>query len=334
MRGRPRPPLDLAESVRRVERGGIPLRAEERLAEEAGEHRRLFTSDLSVSEFLFTRDAHGEPISQVMGSSIYHVGQIPDYKGATGEITVISNAYRESRRRALALLYQEAALLRADAVVGVRLRERMITMGKRGKGGDDGGEILEFTVVGTAIKAPWIPHPPGQPVITDLKGQELWALYQDGFTPCGFLFEFCRYHVWHVTKGTVGMFGELELASDSVRVARDMASQRLLAQADAVGAEFVVGSELSLTVREVPCGYRGCELDDCDIDVSWYGTGVRRIPGRGNAHLDVPPMILSMIPLGRRESARIDAEDDAEDVRIAAEEAEELALEADEEAGG
>ena len=57
-------------------------------------------------------------------------------------------------------------------------------------------------------------------------------------------------------------------------------------------------------------------------------------PGRGNAHLDVPPMILSMIPLGRRESARIDAEDDAEDVRIAAEEAEELALEADEEAGG
>ena len=69
----------------------------------------------------------------------------------------------------------------------------MITMGARGKGGDDGGEVLEFTVVGTAVKAPWINHPPNRPVLTDLSGQELWALYQDGFEPCGFVFDYCRY---------------------------------------------------------------------------------------------------------------------------------------------
>ena len=64
-------------SLARVAAGGIPLRAEERLAEEAGEHRRLFTSDLTVPEFLLARDADVHPISQVMGSCIYHVGQIP-----------------------------------------------------------------------------------------------------------------------------------------------------------------------------------------------------------------------------------------------------------------
>ena len=48
-----------------------------------------------MSEFLLARDAGCEPISQVMGSSIFHVGQIPDYKGKTGELTVISDAHRD-----------------------------------------------------------------------------------------------------------------------------------------------------------------------------------------------------------------------------------------------
>ena len=33
-------------------------------------------------------------------------------------------------------------------------------MGEHGKGGDDGDEVIEFTVVGTAVRAPWITHPP------------------------------------------------------------------------------------------------------------------------------------------------------------------------------
>jgi uncharacterized protein YbjQ (UPF0145 family) len=328
---RTRPPIDLRASQARVAAGGIPLRAEERLAEEAGPHRKLFTSDLSVGEFLLARDAGCEPISQVMGSCIYHVGQIPDYKGATSEITVISDGHRTSRRAALSRLFQEAALVGADAVIGVHLRDRMITMGARGKGGDDGGEVLEFTVVGTAVKAPWIDHPPGQPIITDLSGQDLWALYQDGYEPCGFLFEFCRYHVWHVTKNSqqIGV-GELEEASDAVQRARAIASHKLLAQAEQLKAEFVIGSDVTVSVREVPCGYGGCPLDDLDVDVSVFGTGVRRTASaHGRAH-ELPPLILAMMPLGRRKDAVIDGEDDGDDVEIAAEEATEAALERDE----
>lgn len=327
---RTRPQIDVRASVDRVARGGIPLRAVERLQDEMGDDRQLFTSDLSVNEFLLSRDAGCEPISQVMGSSIYHIGQIPDYKGKTAEITVISDGHRNSRRAALHRLYEEAALVGADAVIGVRLRDRMITMGSRGKGGDDGGEILEFTVVGTAVKAPWIDHPRGQPVITDLTGQDLWALHRDGFEPCGFLFEFCRYHVWHVTKNTSFTTGELDEASDAAVAARDIAAKKLLAQAAACKAEFVVGSDMKLTMREVPCGFGGCQLDDLDVDVSWFGTGVRRIPGAVPHDHHAPPLILSMMPLGRRKDAMIDAESDEDDVKVAAEEAQEAALEADE----
>lgn len=331
---RQRPPIDIRESLRRVAAGGIPLRAEERLEEERGAHARLFTSDLSVPEYLLARDVNCHPISQVMGSSIFHVGQIPDYKGKTSEITVISEAHRESRRRALARLYQEARLVGADAVVGVHLRDRMITMGARGKGGDDGGEILEFTVVGTAVRAPWITHAPHDPIITDLSGQDLWALGQEGFEPCGFLFEFCRYHVWHVTGGVGNGTLELDQASNAVEKARSIASNGIIRQAQQCGAEFVIGSDLTVKVKEVPCGYGGCQLDDLDVDVSWFGTGVRRMPQRESqrAH-GIPPLILSMMPLGRRHDDVIDAEDDESDIEIAAEEAEEMALERDEDAG-
>lgn len=320
--------LDFRESLRRVEAGGIPLRAEQRLAEEKGEG--LFTSDLTVSEYLLARDAKCTPISQVMGSCIFHVGQIPDYKGATGVIKVISDGHRDSRKAALSRLFQEAQLLGADAVIGCHLKDRMITMGSRGKGGDDGGEVLEFTVVGTAVRAPWITHPPNTPIITDLSGQDLWALAQDGYEPCGFLFEFCRYHVWHVTRGFMGMQGELPQASDAVNQARDIASASMVEQARACGAEFVVGSDMTISVKEVPCGYGGCQLDDMDVDLSWFGTGIRRIPGRKETSHELPPFMLSMIPLGRRNDALIEAEDDEDDIEVAAEEAEEAALELDE----
>jgi uncharacterized protein YbjQ (UPF0145 family) len=322
-----RQPIDHRQSVARVAQGGIPLRAAERLAEEAGPQRKLFTSDLSVSEFLLSRMARCEPISQVMGSCVYHVGQIPDYKGKTGEIAVISDGHRTSRQRTLARLHEEAVLVGADAVIGVHLRDRMITMGSRGKGGDDGGEVLEFTVVGTAVRAPWITHRKASPIITDLSGQDLWALAQDGFEPCGFLFEFCRYHVWHVTRGVTSGRVELSAASEAVEAARNIASDRLLAQAALHDAEYVIGSTVSVSVREVPCGFERCTLDDLDVDVSWFGTGVRRIPGASAAVHDVPPLVLSMMPLGRRKDTLIDAEDDSDDVKRAAEDAEEAARE-------
>jgi uncharacterized protein YbjQ (UPF0145 family) len=321
--------IDLVESMRHVQMGGLPIRAQLRLADEARHH--LFTSDLTVSEFLLSQDAKCSPISQVMGSSIFHIGRIADYKGKTGEVETISQAHRDSRRLALSRCFQEALILGADAVIGVRVQERLITSGRHGKGGDDGDEVIEFTVFGTAVRAPWITHAPGLPVVTDLSGQDLWALAQDGFEPCGFMFEFCRYHVWHVMKNGFGDGGELVAATQAMATARQLVEQKLLAQAAYFESEFVVGSAVKLDVREVPCGYRDCDLNDLDIDVSWFGTGVRRIPGyKPHAQAKGPQLILSMVPLGRRRREIVDGDDDSERVTEQAREQEREAARKDE----
>jgi uncharacterized protein YbjQ (UPF0145 family) len=320
--------IDLAGSLYQVQQGGLPTRARQRLADEAGPHKKLFTSDLSVNEFLLARESDMQPISQVMGSSIYHIGRIRDYKGATCEITTISDAHRQSRHLAVSRLAQEAQLVGADAVVGVRLKERWITMGAHGKGGDDGGEIIEFTVVGTAVRAPWITHAPGQPVVTDLSGQDLWALQEEGFEACGFLFEFCRYHVWHVLKQFSGG-GEIQPAQHGMTTAQGIVENKLKQQAAAMGAELVVGSDMKLEIHEVPCGWEGCALNDLDVDVSWFATGIRKIPNWKQAPVaNVPPLILSMMPLGRAAKGDVvEDEDDADEIQELAKKVEEASAE-------
>ncbi len=330
-------PFDINASLAHVRAGGLPIRAQIRLAEEAGPNKKLFTSDLSVSEFLLVEEAKARPISQVMGSSVYRIGTVSDYKGGGEqifEIKTLSQGHREARRKALSRLFQEARLVGADAVVGMRLSERMITMGSHGKGGDDGGEIIEFTAVGTAIDANWITHPPNVPVVTDLTGQELWALAQDGFEPCGFLFDFCRYHVWHVLAGwQQGQSqGEISLAQQAIELARKHVEASIEDQATKFEAEFVVGSDVKIEIKEVPCGYASCELNDLDVSVSWFGTGVRRVPHFvPPEHPKAPPLILSMMPLGRRKNKGFeDEEDEADEVAELAKEAEEEALREDE----
>ena len=55
---------------------GLPSAARKRLSDMRGGDgkRPLFTSDLSINEFLLTREAGFDPVGLVMGSSIYHIG--------------------------------------------------------------------------------------------------------------------------------------------------------------------------------------------------------------------------------------------------------------------
>jgi hypothetical protein len=123
--------------------------------------------------------------------------------------------------------------------------------------------------------------------------------------------------------------GEVGLAQNAMVTAQQIVEGKLRAQAAAHGAEMVVGSDLKLEIREVPCGWEGCELNDLDVDVSWFATGIRRIPGRKQpTHANVPPLILSMMPLGRRAQGDvIEEEDESEEIKRLAKEAEERAAE-------
>src|SRR5436853_240358 len=65
---------NLRERSPATARWGITPRAEQRLAELREKDPTLFTSDLSVNEFALMARAGLQPVSQVMGSSVYHVG--------------------------------------------------------------------------------------------------------------------------------------------------------------------------------------------------------------------------------------------------------------------
>src|SRR6266568_1423184 len=95
-----------AENSRRsLEAGGLPLQATRRLRAETETGHPLFTSDLSTQELALTHSQGYQPLSQVMGSSIYHVGwqytRTYSTFGNASELTTLTAAHQRAAQLAL-----------------------------------------------------------------------------------------------------------------------------------------------------------------------------------------------------------------------------------------
>jgi uncharacterized protein YbjQ (UPF0145 family) len=124
---------------------GVPQDALRRLAElQPGKAGAIFTSDLSVNEFLLVREAGFRPLGLVLGSSIYHVGLQVGRWGKNQELDVLSQAMYHARELAMTRMEAEADALHADGIVGVRLDVELKEFGN---------DIAEFIAIGTAVKA-------------------------------------------------------------------------------------------------------------------------------------------------------------------------------------
>src|ERR1700690_4508195 len=109
---------------------GVPQDAMRRLAElRPGQPGSIFTSDLSVNEFLLVREVGFRPVGLVLGSSIYHVGLQFGKWGQSQELDVLSQAMYHARELAMTRMEAEASALGADGVVGVRLDVEMKEFG-------------------------------------------------------------------------------------------------------------------------------------------------------------------------------------------------------------
>jgi len=102
--------------------GNLPEHARERLA--GMREKRLFTSDLSVNEFLLVKEAGFDPLGLVMGSSIYQIApELPrlssDSPGC--ELSAMTRALYHARELAMNRMEEEAEALGADGIVGMRL---------------------------------------------------------------------------------------------------------------------------------------------------------------------------------------------------------------------
>jgi uncharacterized protein YbjQ (UPF0145 family) len=202
----------------------------------------LFTSDLSVNEFLLVRQAGFQPLGLVIGSSIYHIGiQLANYR-QNQELTVLSQAMYEARELAMTRMEEEAEQLGADGVVGVRLDIGRYEWGEN---------MAEFIAVGTAVKhrgGELHRAPSGRPFTSDLTGQEFWTLLQTGHRPVGMVMGSCVYHVAHQTMRQslrqTGQNIELPNFTQALYDARELAMERMQAEALAAKAEGIVGVDI------------------------------------------------------------------------------------------
>jgi uncharacterized protein YbjQ (UPF0145 family) len=218
----------------------LPTHARERLVEMRA--KRFFTSDLSVNEFLLVKEAGFDPLGLVMGSSIYHIGTQLARWGKNTEMQKLTQALYHSRELAMARMEEEADALGADGIVGVRLTVNLHAWGDH---------IAEFLAIGTAVhhRGPgkgddWRTHDK-KPFTSDLTGQDFWTLIRAGYRPLGFVMGNCVYHIAH--RGLVAWLSstarnmELPNYTQALYDARELAMERMQAEAEALQAEGIVG---------------------------------------------------------------------------------------------
>src|SRR6202035_4009465 len=89
-----------------------PQAAAGRLANTAGAAPAgVFTSDLSVSEYVLLGEAGFEPLGFVVGSSIYHIGLQVGRWSQNQELQVLTQAMYNARELAMTRMQAEAELL-------------------------------------------------------------------------------------------------------------------------------------------------------------------------------------------------------------------------------
>lgn len=233
-----------AADIERITAGGIPQTAEERLRRLGAESGEAFTSDLSVPEFALIRRHGLDPLTQVMGTSMYHVGWQSATRGFFGatsqELGVLTDAFNDCRRRALDRLQHEAGLAGADAVVGVRIATAQY---------DWGNDLVEFQAIGTAVRAPSLRTPLGA-ALTNLSGQDVALLLDSGYRPVGVVGATSVFYGQLYTWGQpfpTGNWGrwmnvEMEGATRTWYHARHRVLSGLEAQATALGADGIVAT--------------------------------------------------------------------------------------------
>lgn len=220
----------------------LPSDARARLADGK---QHLFTSDLSVNEFLLVRQAGFRPVGLVLGSSVYHVGIQVGKWSQNMELDKLSQAMYHARELAMTRMEAEAEALGADGVVGVRLEIDFK---------EYGNDLAEFVAVGTAVVADAAPptgtwrNAKGLPFTSDLSGQDFWTLIQAGYAPLGLVMGSCVYHIAHrgMRSGisTWGANTEIPQFTEALYDARELAMGRMQAEAEALSAEGIVGVQL------------------------------------------------------------------------------------------
>ena len=262
----------------------LPSHAHERLAQMRGrgDKRALFTSDLSVNEFLLVKEAGFEPVGMVVGSSIYHIGYQQARWTKSEEMVVLTQAMYHARELAMTRMEEEADELGADGVVAVRLKVKHLGWGE---------SLAEFVAIGTAVVAndrsiPWRTSK-NLPFTSDLSGQDFWTLLKAGYRPVGMVMGNCVYHVAHQTFGqffkTVGQNIEMVNFTQALYDARELAMERMQNEGMQLHADGIVGVD----IHEGSYAWS-------DHIIEFFSVGTAIVAMRADHHIPSPQLVLSV----------------------------------------
>ena len=262
----------------------LPEHAVERLRglRSQGNPKGVFTSDLSVNEYLLVREAGFEPIGMVMGSSVYHIGVQMGRFSQNMELDKLTQAMYHARELAMSRMEEEANELGADGVVGVRLEINRYEWGN---------DLAEFIAIGTAVAA----RDPGvnfrtkrnMPFTSDLSGQAFWTLLKSGYRPLSLVMGTCVYHVAHQgllkSISQMGQNQEQPNFTQALYDARELAMERMQQEAHEEQAEGIV----EVKIKEGSYGWASHVIEFFAV-----GTAVTAL--RDDHTIQTPQLMLSL----------------------------------------
>lgn len=238
-----------------------------------------FSSSADGQELYCQMDAGFRPIRFVFGNVAYSIGIGGGIGGMfkslqRGEVPQFSQIFNETRHLALLRIAHEARTAGANAVVGIQTS--IIPF----KG------MQEMVMIGTASYHEALPPQYAQaPITSDLTNEEMWNLIHMGYMPIQLVLGVSVYSLGLV-GGITSAFkalarGEISELTSLIYEARENAIARIAADANACGADDVVGIKTNVY-----------QLGNGMIEFMAIGTAVKRIPGLTTLSPQLPPQAI------------------------------------------
>ncbi len=242
-------------------------------------HQTPFSSAGDAQELYCHMDAGYQPLRFAFGNIAYSVGVAQGLFGALktlarGEIKEFSDVFNETRHHALTRLIRQAKAASANAVVGIRTHIMWFA------------GAHEMYMTGTAARHDALAlGVNAEPVTSDLTGEELWSLSSMGYAPVKLLISTSIYSLG-LAGGIMSALksftrGEINELSTLVYEARENVFDRIRREAEALGAEEVVGIKTYIV-----------DLGGGLIEILAIGTAVKKLPGIAVATPALPPQAI------------------------------------------
>ena len=277
-------------------------------------------SALTADEFAAIRAAGFEPAGQVFGAAVFSAGSATGYGcpgapgppgdgsppglatqvsglGGAGSFAPLVQAMDQARHTAVGRMITECAELGGHGVVGVHVSRGAFPLGG-----------TQFTVIGTAVRAPGAAPGQSAPFTSDVSGQDFAKLIMTGWVPVGLVLGISigsRHDDRDTARQARWGSGNAEVAgwADLVSQSRHDARRQLESDVKRLGAEGVVIATMRMRVRQRDCP-AAVGRHDHVAEATLIGTAVARFSRRGQRPGGPALTIMSLDPR-RRQAARI-----------------------------